>query len=92
MIRPPKMPVLLLSYVPYSIRPFFFFFFFTFIYFLLCWVFIALLGLSLAVVSRGSSLVVGVSLRWLILSGAQALGTWASVVATHRLSSSGPRA
>ena len=58
------------------------------------WVFVALRGLSLVVASRGCSLVAGGKLLIELLMGFSycgrcALGTNASVVAAHRLSSSG---
>ena len=62
-----------------------------FIYFCLCWVFIAVRGLSL-VVARGATLCCGV---WashcggFSCCGARALGTRASVVVAHGLSSCG---
>ena len=60
-----------------------------FIYFWLCWVIVAVRGLSLVAASRGySSLWCGS----FSCCGAQALGTWASVVVAHGLSSCGTRA
>ena len=59
-------------------RIFFFNKFILFIYFWLCWVFIAVRGLSLVVASGGFS-----------CSRARALGTWASVVVARGLSSCG---
>ena len=63
--------------------------FYLFIYFWLCWVFVAAPGLSLVVVSRGYSLVEMHRLLIVVASRckAQAPGTPASVVAAHRLSS-----
>ena len=76
-----------------------FVFFYKFIYlfvfyFWLRWVFIAARGLSLVAESRGYSLLwcAGFSLWWLLLLGARALGTRASVVVAHGLSSCGSRA
>ena len=72
--------------------------FILFIYFWLCWVFVAACGLSLVAASRGYSSLrcAGFSLRWLLLlrstgsrCGAQALGAWASVVVACGLSSCG---
>ena len=67
-----------------------------FIYFWLCWVFVAAHGLSLVVVSGSYSLLlcVGFSLQWLLLlrstgsrcAGFSSCGTWAL---EHRLSSCG---
>ena len=69
----------------------FIYFYFYLFYFWLRWVFIAVRGLSLVVASGGYSSLrcAGFSLRWLLLLGAQALGTWASVVVARRLSSCG---
>ena len=65
-----------------------------FIYFWLRWVFVAARGLSLVAASRGYSSVpcTGFSLGWLLLCGARALGTRASVVVARGLSSCGSRA
>ena len=64
-------------------------FFFNLFYFRLCWVFVAVRGLSLVVVSGGYS-----SLRCAGFSccGAWALDAWASVVTARGLSSCGSRA
>ena len=72
----------------------------TLFYYLFIYLFMAAFGLHCC--SRASSSCseggysslwcVGVSLRWLLLLGAQALGAWASVVVTHRLSSCGSQA
>ena len=69
-----------------------------FIYFWLCWVFIAARGLSLVAASGGCSWLrcAGFSLRWLLLfqsmdsrhTGFSGCGTRASVVVAHRLSCS----
>ena len=69
-------------------------FIYLFIYFWLCWVFVAAHGFSLVVASRGYSLLQykGFSLWWLLLLQSMALGMWASVVVTCRLSSCGSRA
>ena len=53
--------------------------------FWLCWVFIALQGLSLVVVSGGLLLAVAAPCGGFPCCGAPALGTWASVVAAHGL-------
>ena len=76
----------------------FFFFFLKFIYFWLCWVFIAARGLSLVVASGGYSLLrcKGFSLWWLLLlqstgsrrAGFNSCGLWALEL---RLSSCGAR-
>ena len=68
--------------------------FLRFIYFWLCWVFIAAHRLSLVAASRGYSSLwcAGFSLRWLLLCGARALGARASVVVARGLSSCGSRA
>ena len=71
------------------------FFFLRFIYsfynflFLLCWIFVAVRGLSLVVVSGGYSSLqcAGLSLQWLLLLWST--GAWALVVVAHRLSSCG---
>ena len=65
--------------------------FILFIYFWLCWVFVAVHGLSLVEVSGGySSMRCAVfSLQWLLFCGARALGTQASVVVARGLSSCG---
>ena len=57
----------------------FFKFIYLFIYFWLCWVFLAARRLSLVAASGGYSSLrwAGFSLRWLLLLGARALGTWA---------------
>ena len=65
----------------------FFFFNFIYFYFWLCWVFIAVCGLSLVEVSRvySSLQCAGFSLRWLLLlwstgsrsAGFSSCGTWA---------------
>ena len=70
-----------------------FLFFYKCIYFWLCLVFVAARGLSLVVASEGYSSLwcAGFSLQWL-LCGAWALGTQASVVAAHGLSSCGSQA
>ena len=62
-----------------------------FIYFWLCWVFIAVHGLSLAAASRGSSLLQCTQHHCSGFSccGAQALGAQASVVAARGLQSAG---
>ena len=85
-------------------EPQFFFFLFInlfhlFIYFWLCWVFIAARRLSLVVENGGYSSLrcAGFSLRWLLLlwstgsrcAGFSSCGTWASVVMAHGLSSCG---
>ena len=61
--------------------------FYLFIYLWLHWVFVAACGLSLVAVSGGYSSLqcVGFSLWWLLLLGAWALGTWASVVVAFGL-------
>ena len=58
-----------------------------FIYFWLCWVFVAAWGLSLVAASRGYSSLrcAGFSLWWLLLLWARALGVQASVVAARGL-------
>ena len=63
-------------------------------YFWLHQVFVAAHGLSLVAASRGYSLLwyTGFSWQWLLLCGAQALGTQASVVAVHRVISCGTQA
>ena len=68
--------------------PFFFFFFFFF--FWLCWVFVAVHGLSLVVGSGcySSLRCVGISLRWLLLlqsKGLSSCGRVGSVVVAHGL-------
>ena len=65
--------------------------FILFIYFWLCWVFVAVCGLSLVAASGGYSSLrcMGFSLQWLLLLQSTALGTWASVVVAHGLSSCG---
>ena len=67
---------------------------FQFIYFCLCWVFIAVHGLSLVAAGRDYSSLqcAGFSLQWLSCCGAGALGVWASVVVARGLSSCGTRA
>ena len=62
-----------------------------FIYLWLCWVFVAVHGLSLVAASESYSLLrcVGVSLWWLLLFEAWALGVWASVVVARGLQSAG---
>ena len=76
-------------------------FIYLFIYFWLCWVFVAARRLSLVAVSRGYSSLwcTGFSLRWLLLrsTGSRHVGfsscsTRASVVAARGLSSCGSRA
>ena len=64
---------------------------FYFIYFWLRWVFVAACGLSLVAVSGSNSWLrcTGFSLLWLLLLGAGALGTWASVVVARGLSGCG---
>ena len=86
----------LLELVEKLVLPFFFFFLiyitlFIYFYFWPCWVFGAVLWLSLVPASGGYSLLrcVGFSLRWLLFCGAQALGARASVVVACRLSSCG---
>ena len=78
-----------------------FFFFFLFLinlficfYIWLCWVFIAVRGLSLVEASRGYSSLqcVGFSLSWLLLLWSRALGVQAAVVVAHGLSSCGSQA
>ena len=66
-----------------------FFFLRLFIYFWLCWVFVAACALSPVGASRGYSSLwcLGFSLWWLLGHGAQALGEQASVAAALRLSS-----
>ena len=78
----------------YKVLFFFFFFKFSFIYLWLHWVFVALCGLPLAVASRGCSHYSALVSRCRGFSccGAQALGTWALVVAALRLSSCDPQA
>ena len=63
-------------------------------FFWLCWVFIAVCRLSLVAASRGYSSLrcMGFSCSGFSCGGAQALGTRASVVAAHGLSSCGSRA
>ena len=62
-------------------------------YFWLCWVFVAVRGLSLIAASKGySSLRCAAYCRGFSCCRAQALGTWASVVVARRLSSCGSRA
>ena len=58
-----------------------------FVYFWLCWVFVAARRLPLLVASGGYSLFwcAGFSLRWLLLLGARVLGTQASVVVARGL-------
>ena len=58
--------------------------------FRLCWVFVAVHGLSLAAVSKGYFLLCDVQASHCGGSacGAQALGVWASVGVAHRLSCS----
>ena len=64
--------------------------FLLFILLWLCWVFAAVLELSLVVVSRDPSLVAeGFSLQWLLVAERSLQETWASVVAAHGLSSCG---
>ena len=69
-------------------------FFFLIFIFWLHWVFVAVRGLSLVVESGGYSSLgwAGFSLRCFSCCGARALGTQASVVVAHRLSSCGLRA
>ena len=67
-----------LTTVPPGKSRFFFFLINLFFYVWLRWVFVAARGLSLVVVSGGFS-----------CCGARALGTWASVVVAHVLSSCG---
>ena len=66
---------------------------FIYLIFWLCWVFVAVLGLSLVVASGGYSLLrcAGFSLQWLLLFGAQALGPRTAVVVARGLSSCGSR-
>ena len=73
---------------------FLFFVMFLFIYFLLCWVFVAAHGLSLVVAHRGYSLLrcAGFSLRCFSCCGARALGAPTSVVVARGLRSCGSRA
>ena len=96
--------------VPFSPHPFqhllfldfFFKFIYLFIYFWLCWVFIAAHGLSLVAASGAYSSLgcAGFSLRWILLLGStgsrrvgfSSCGSRASVVVAHRLSSCGSRA
>ena len=77
-------------FIPVVLLFFFFNFINSFIYFWLRWVFVAVRGLSLVVASGDYSSLrcVDFSLWWLLLLGARALGTQASVVA-RGLSSSG---
>ena len=83
------------GYVP-SPESFFFFnfiyLFILFIYFWLCWVFVAVRGLSLAVASEGFSSLwcTGFSLWWLLLL--RSMGVQASVVVARGLNSCGTRA
>ena len=70
-----------------------------FIYFWLCWVFIAARGLSLVVASGGYSLLrcVGFSLQWLLLlqstgSGSAGFSSCGSRALEHSLSSCGAQA
>ena len=69
-------------------------FIYLFIYLWLCWVFVAVRGLSLVVVRRGYSFIVACRLLIVVASrcGAQALGVRASVVVARGLSSCGSRA
>ena len=79
------------------LQAFIFYKFIVFIYFWLCWVFVALRGLSLVGASGGYSLLwcVGFSLWWLLLlqgtrcAGFSSCGSWAL---EHRLSSCGAQA
>ena len=67
--------------------------FFCFLFFWLCWVFVAACRLSLVVASRGySSLRCVAYCRGFSCCGARALGAWASVVVARGLSSCGTRA
>ena len=68
--------------------------FLSFFFFLLCWVFIAGLRLSLAAVRRGYSSLqcVGFSAQWLLLVWSTGTRSQDSVVAAHGLSSCDPRA
>ena len=82
---PGSMPIKTLFVLPCAI----FFILILIIYFWLHWVFVAARGLSLVAASRGYS-----SLRGLLIAVASrcrawVLGTWASVVVTHGLSSCG---
>ena len=69
-------------------------FIYLFIYFWLCWVFVAARGLSLVAASGGYSSLrcAGFSLHWLLLLCSRALGAWASVVVARGLSSCDSRA
>ena len=70
------------------------FIFYLFIYFWLCWVFVAARGLFSSCSERGLLFVVVRGLLTVVASrcGAQAVGTQASVVVACRLSSCGARA
>ena len=69
-------------------------FIYLFIYFWLCWVFVAACGLSLVVASGGYSLcgVRASHCSGFFCCGARALGMWASVVVARGLGSCGTRA
>ena len=75
-------------------KGFYYLFIYLFIYFWLRWVFVAVCGLSLVAASGGYSSLqcMGFSLWWLLLLRSTALGTQASVVVSHGLSSCGSRA
>ena len=70
------MPITVLDDMGITLVRFSFSFFNLFIYFWLCWVFVAACGFSLVAVSRGSSLVVvhGPLMLWFLLLQTQALG------------------
>ena len=78
----------------YTLGLIFFFFFNLFIYFWLCWVFVAVHGLSLVAVSGGYSSLwfMGFSLQWLLLLRSTGSRRMGSVVVVHELSSCGLRA
>ena len=77
-----------------TITDLFIYYKFIYLFFGLCWAFVAARGLSLVAASRGYSFAV----HWLLIAvaslccGAPALGVRASVVVAHRLSSCGARA
>ena len=74
-----------------SLHSFFFNLFILFIYFWLCWVFVAAHGLSLVAVSGDYSSLryTGLSLRWLLLLQSMGFSSCGSRALEHRLSSCG---
>ena len=76
------------DFIAFHGKLFFFHLFILFIYFWLCWVFVAAYGFSLVAASMGYSLLwcVGFSLQWLLLLQSTGSRLAGSVVTVHGLS------